>query len=255
MLLPLKDDNPLRRIPLQYVTIAFIAINVAVFLWQLSLGERGGQRAVYAYGMVPAVLFGFKDLPPDIAAIPDWLTVITSMFMHGGWMHLIGNMLFLWVLGDNVEDSMGHVRFVVFYLLSGIAAALAQAGLNPQSEVPMIGASGAISGVIGAYLMLHPKAPIHTLVFRFVVALPAFVVLGLWIVFQLINAAIADAAGSSGGVAWWAHIGGFFAGAILIIPMRHRDVPLFDGRGPYAHRGSLERRGRSSVPDSGRWRP
>ncbi|MSO91800.1 MAG: rhomboid family intramembrane serine protease [Rhodospirillales bacterium] len=253
MLLPLKDDNPLKRIPFQYVTVATIATCVAVFLWQLSLGPRGGQQAVYAYGVVPAVLFGFKDLPPDVAAIPEWLTLITSMFLHGGWMHLIGNMLFLWVLGDNVEDSMGHVRFVIFYVLSGIAAGLAQSGLNPESTVPMIGASGAISGVIGAYLMLHPKAPIHTLVFRFIVKLPAFVVLGFWIVFQLISASIASNTG--GGVAWWAHIGGFVAGAILIIPMRHRDVPLFDGHGPFAHSGSLARRhDRSSVPDSGRWR-
>jgi membrane associated rhomboid family serine protease len=168
------------------------------------------------------------------------------MLLHGGLMHLIGNMVFLWVLGDNVEDALGHLRYVAFYIVAGLAAALSHAGLDPASKIPMIGASGAISGVMGAYLVLHPRAMIATLVFRFVVHLPAFVVLGLWIAFQFVNAAMADP--SKGGVAWWAHIGGFFAGAILIVPMRLRGVPLFDRPDP---RPAFTRR-RSVIPDSRR---
>lgn len=229
MLLPLKDDNPLKRIPFQYVTVAFIAICVLVFLWQLSLGENG-QKAVLSFGAIPSVLFGSRALAPELALIPAPLTVITSMFMHGGWMHLIGNMLFLWVLGDNVEDAMGHVRFVIFYILCGIAAALTHAGLDPNSTTPMIGASGAISGVIGAYLILHPKAQILTLAFRFFIHIPAFIMLGIWIALQVVNVSMAGGSESGGGgVAWWAHIGGLIAGCILIAPMRHKSVPLFDG--------------------------
>jgi membrane associated rhomboid family serine protease len=246
VLLPLHDDNPLKRIRFQYMTVAFIAACVLVFLYQLSLPPKEAQRFVFAFGAIPAVLFGLKELPPEIVAIPAPATVLTSMFMHGGWMHLIGNMLFLWVLGDNIEDALGHVRYVVFYLLSGIAAAMTHAGMDPNSTVPMIGASGAISGVIGAYLVLHPKAPIKTLVIRFIVYLPAYVVLGLWIVFQFVNAYMAGAAGASGGVAWWAHIGGFVAGAILIVPMRQKGVSLFDR----PESGIPARRRRSVFPDS-----
>lgn len=168
-------------------------------------------------------------LPPGIARVPAKLEIVTSMCLHGSFMHLLGNMLFLWVLGDNVEDALGHARFVVFYLLAGVAAALSQLVVEPASSIPVIGASGAISGVIGAYLVLHPHARVRTLVFNTVVALPAFVVLGLWILFQLASVAIAEP--GQGGVAWWAHIGGFFAGAILIVPMRQRGVPLFDRPG------------------------
>ncbi len=274
MLLPLKDDNPLKRIPFQYVTVAFIGICVLVFLLQLSLGETGGRKAIVSFGAIPSVLFGSRSLPPELAMIPAPLTVITSMFMHGGWMHLIGNMLFLWVLGDNVEDAMGHGRFIVFYVLCGIAAALTHAGLDPQSTTPMIGASGAISGVIGAYLILHPKAQILTLAFRFFIHIPAFIMLGIWIGLQVINVSMASDTGG-GGVAWWAHIGGLIAGCILIAPMRHKSVPLFDGlggrtfqpdpepddmpRGPWGRltlkqaSDHKERRShRSIIPDSGK---
>ena len=277
MLLPLKDDNPLKRIPYQYVTVAFIGICVLVFLWQFSLGKEG-QRAVLSFGAIPSVLFGSRSLPPELAVIPAPLTLISSMFMHGGWMHLIGNMLFLWVLGDNVEDAMGHGRFIVFYILCGIAAALTHAGLDPDSTVPMIGASGAISGVIGAYLILHPKAQILTLAFRFFIHIPAYIMLGIWIGLQVMNVAMASGGGSGGGVAWWAHIGGLIAGCLLIAPMRHKSVPLFDGlaiggftpsakpepepedipRGPWGRLtlGQVEahkkrRHRRSIIPDSG----
>ena len=230
MLLPLKDNNPLKRIPYQYVTVAFIALCVLVFLWQLSLGNEGGRKAVLAFGAIPSVLFGSRTLPVELVMIPAPLSLITSMFMHGGWMHLIGNMLFLWVLGDNVEDAMGHGRFIVFYLLCGVAAALTHAGLDPASTTPMIGASGAISGVIGAYLILHPKVQILTLAFRFFIHIPAYIMLGIWIALQVFNVSMASGAGG-GGVAWWAHIGGLIAGVVLIAPMRHKSVPLFNGVG------------------------
>ena len=274
MLLPLKDENPLKRIPFQYVTVILIAMCVGVFLWQLSLEDEAGRKAVFSFGAIPSVLFGQRTLPADLSLIPAPLTLITSMFMHGGWMHLIGNMLFLWVLGDNVEDSMGHGRFVVFYALCGLAAALTHAGLDPQSTTPMIGASGAISGVIGAYLILHPKAQILTLAFRFFIHIPAFILLGIWIIMQVINVSMGSGEESGGGVAWWAHIGGLVAGCILIVPMRHKSVPLFEGfgktasrpaepeapaRGPWGRltlkqqKDHMERRSRRSfIPDSGR---
>jgi membrane associated rhomboid family serine protease len=226
MFLPLHDDNPLKNIQFQYVTVAFIAICVTVFLYQLSLGEGGGRVFVFRFGAIPAVVFGEVTLPKGFAPAPAAFSLVTSMFLHGGFMHLAGNMLFLWVLGDNVEDAMGHKRFVVFYLLAGIAAALAHGLSDPASQVPMIGASGAISGVIGAYLVLHPKARIKVLVSYFLVWLPAYVVLGAWIGLQFVSAAMDP--GGAGGVAWWAHIGGFFAGIALIFPMRNKGVPLFD---------------------------
>ncbi|MCC7017345.1 MAG: rhomboid family intramembrane serine protease [Rhodospirillales bacterium] len=242
MLLPLHDDNPLRHIRFPHVTVAIIAVCVAVFLYQATLDARAGRIFVMSYGAIPAAVFGLVERGAEIAAIPASVTLLTSMFLHGGFLHLAGNMLFLWVLGDNVEDSMGHSRYVAFYLLAGLAAALAHAGLEPFSRVPMIGASGAISGVIGAYLILHPKAPIKTLVVRFIVYLPAWVVLGLWFAFQLLNVAMTPK--GAGGVAWWAHIGGFVAGAILIFPLRKRDVPLFD-------KGYVRPpRRRSIIPDS-----
>lgn len=226
MLLPLHDENPLRRIRFGYLTVAIIVACILVFFYQLSLEPSEAARFIFAFGAVPSVVFGLKALPAEIAQVPASITLLTSMFLHGGLMHLAANMLFLWVLGDNVEDALGHARFVLFYVASGIAAALSHAAVEPGSTVPMIGASGAISGVIGAYLMLHPRAPISTLIVRTIVRLPAFVVLGLWIAFQFLNAALAGP--GEAGIAWWAHIGGFFAGAILIVPMRQRGVPLFD---------------------------
>jgi membrane associated rhomboid family serine protease len=235
-MIPLHDDNPTRIQPI--LTIAFIASCVLVFLWQMSLGAEGGQRAVYSLGVIPAVLFDHLDMPAELAWVPATATVFTSMFLHGGFMHLGGNMLYLWIFGNNVEDSMGHVRFVIFYLLCGIAAALGQALANPSSEVPMIGASGAISGVLGAYLLLYPHARVLTLIplgaFTQMVRMPALVVLGLWFVLQLFNSAAAS--GKQGGVAWFAHIGGFVAGMVLIPLFKHRDVPLFHPAQPASQR-------------------
>jgi len=224
---PIADDNP--RIGTPMVTWSIIAVCVLVFFWQLSLGTNGGEIAVYQFGMIPARLFGSATLDPELAEVPAWATVFTSMFMHGGWMHLGFNMLFLWIFGDNVEDSMGHGRYLVFYLLCGVAAALAQAFVNPDSTIPMVGASGAISGVLGAYLLLHPHATVRTVIFLGIFVtmmhLPALVVLGLWILLQLVSAAFS----SSGepGVAFWAHIGGFVAGMALVPLFKKRDVSLF----------------------------
>lgn len=261
MLIPLKDTNPLRRIRFQYVTVALIAACAGVFLWQVSLGTEGGQRAVYQFGTIPATILGDRYLNPEIAVIPPELTLITSMFLHGGWMHIIGNMLFLWVFGDNVEDSMGHGRFLFFYLLCGVAAALAHVFTNAESAIPTIGASGAVSGVLGAYLVLHPKAQVLTLLLRIIVTLPAVVVLGLWIGLQFFNAWMTAGDATGGGVAWWAHIGGFVVGAVLIIPFRHKSVPLLDGLG--SSRGGRSggnpkprstATGRSRIPPSGQRR-
>ena len=227
MLIPLHDDNPLKHIRFQYVTVAIIALAVVVFLYQAGLGPREGQAFVFSFGAIPAVVFGSAQLPPELAALPAPLTLVTSMFLHGGIMHLLGNMLFLWVLGDNVEDALGHVRYVFFYLICGVLAALTHAGIEPASKIPMVGASGAISGVIGAYLVLHPKAPIKVLVSYFIVWMPAYVVLGFWAGFQFLSAAMATG-GAGGGVAWWAHIGGLIAGVVLIFPMKKRDVRLLD---------------------------
>ena len=253
MFLPLHDDNPLKIIRFQYATVAFIAACIAVFLYQLSLGGRDGQVFVVGFGAIPAVLFGEATLPKDLAHAPALLSLVTSMFLHGGFMHLAGNMLFLWVLGDNVEDAMGHKRFVVFYLVAGVAAALAHSLTDPASKVPMIGASGAISGVMGAYLVLHPKARIKVLVSYFLVWLPAYVVLGAWIGLQFLSAAMDT--GGAGGVAWWAHIGGFSAGIALIFPMRNKGVPLFDrGHEKFEFKPIIAKvpKRHSRIPDSGR---
>jgi membrane associated rhomboid family serine protease len=223
---PIADDNP--RINTPYVTWSLIGACVLVYVWQFSLGANSGEIAVYQYGMIPARLFGEATLDPELATVPAWATVFTSMFMHGGWMHLGFNMLFLWIFGDNIEDSMGHVRYLVFYLTCGVAAALAQAFVNPGSTVPMVGASGAISGVLGAYLLLHPRATVRTMIFLGVfvtmVHLPALIVLGLWFLMQLVSAAFS----SSGepGVAFWAHIGGFVAGMALVPLFKKANVPL-----------------------------
>ncbi len=228
-MIPLHDDNPTTLTP--FVTIGLIVACVAVFLWQVTLPPGGFERAVYAYGMIPAVLFGERALPAELAAVPATVSVITAMFLHGGWMHLIGNMLYLWIFGNNVEDALGHVRFVVFYLLCGLAAALAQAFQDPGSSVPMIGASGAIGGVLGAYVLLYPRARVLVLVplgfFFYTLRIPAMIVLGLWFGLQFVNSALS--AGQVGGIAYWAHIGGFVAGMVLILPFRRKGFPLFAG--------------------------
>tara|TARA_Y100001933_G_scaffold237733_3_gene260902 strand:+ start:12460 stop:13155 length:696 start_codon:yes stop_codon:yes gene_type:complete len=226
--IPLRDDNPSATPPV--VTVGVLTAVAAVFLWQWSLPPAGFETAVYALGLIPGVLFGLHALPAELAIVPAEVTVLTSMFLHGGWMHLIGNMLFLWVFGDNVEDAMGHGRFAVFYVTCGIAAAFAQVLPDPHSVVPMIGASGAISGVLGAYLLLFPRARVLVLVplgfFLYTVRWPAQLVLLGWFGLQLLSNAFADS--GSGGVAFGAHVGGFLAGVTLVGLFKRPGVRLFN---------------------------
>ena len=228
-MIPLHDDNPTTLKPL--VTLGLIAACLLVFFWQLSLPPRAAERAIYAFGFIPATLFRGAALPPEVAEIPAELSVVTSMFLHGGLLHLLGNMLYLWSFGNNVEDSMGHGRFVLFYALCGVAAAMAQALQDPGSTVPMIGASGAIGGVLGGYFMLFPRANVLVLVplgfFITTLRVPALVVLGLWFLLQFVYSEMTT--GEAGGVAYWAHIGGFLAGAVLIVAFRRRGFRLFAG--------------------------
>jgi membrane associated rhomboid family serine protease len=227
-MIPLHDDNPTRINPV--ITIILIVACVLVFLWQQFLAPDAQQRLVYSFGVIPATLLGSQTLPPELALIPNWATLFTSMFLHGGWMHLIGNMLYLWIFGNNIEDVMGHKRFIVFYLTCGLAAALAQALPDAASSIPMIGASGAISGVLGAYLLLYPRARVLVLIplgiFTRILYLPAMAVLGFWFVLQIIYSLIT--ANDQGGVAWGAHIGGFVAGMALIPFFKHHDIPFFN---------------------------
>ena len=230
-MIPLKDDVPSRTVP--FVTLALVGLNVAVFFYQLLLQtsvEPGAPRAaedfIREFGLTPCRLTGDCRVPSD--APHPVLTVFTSMFLHGGFLHLGGNMLYLWIFGDNVEDTLGHARFVLLYLGSGIGAALAQTIVNPFAGIPMVGASGAVSGILGAYLLLFPYATVLTLVtfgffWRFI-RMPALVVLGLWILLQFLSGylSLGAAAGAGGGVAFFAHIGGFFVGMALLFVLRPR---------------------------------
>jgi membrane associated rhomboid family serine protease len=213
--IPLRDENPIRIVPV--VNWGLVAACVVVFLVQVGLGSEGFNRMIFGLGVIPAVLLGHARLPPEIELVPPALSVLSSMFLHGGWLHLAGNMLYLWIFGDNIEDRMGHLRFLVFYLVCGIAAVFAQALPAPQSIVPMVGASGAISGVLGAYLLLFPRARVLVLVpFGFIlqaIRLPAVWVLGLWFLIQLLSSLAAPE--GEGGVAFRAHLGGFIAGLLL----------------------------------------
>jgi membrane associated rhomboid family serine protease len=244
--LPLYDDNPRTSVPV--VTSALIAACVVVFLWQQSLGPRGEAAADLAYGMVPAVLFGAAELPRRLQHVPPILTLVTSMFLHGGWLHLIGNMLYLWIFGKGVERALGGPRYLVFYLLCGVAAALTQGLTDPTAEVPMIGASGAIAGTLGAYLVLYPRGNIVVfvwiLIFVRLLTVPAVILLGLWFLGQLLSALSADP--SEPGVAFWAHVGGFIVG-MLLVPMfrRHGVVMLQPRRSNAFSTTSVRRRGPS----------
>ncbi|MCG8354276.1 MAG: rhomboid family intramembrane serine protease [Kiloniellales bacterium] len=223
--LPLHDKNPRVLLEIPWVTWGTIALCGFVYLYQTSLGGEAEEKLVYGLGMIPVTLFGEARLSAEFFLLPPWLTLGSSIFLHAGLMHLLGNMLYLWVFGDNVEDAMGHGRFVVFYLTCGLLAGLAQAVADPASSIPTIGASGAVSGVLGAYLILHPKARVLIPIYFLPIYLPAYLLLIVWIGFQMLSAWVGGAAG--GGVAWWAHIGGFAAGAALIVPFRYKTVPLF----------------------------
>jgi membrane associated rhomboid family serine protease len=210
---PYKDDNPTETTP--FVTIGIIALNILVFLLQV-VADVDGKRIVYAYGAIPHNIVSFESTQP----IHPLLTLFTSMFMHGGVFHIFGNMLYLWIFGNNIEDRLGHFRFILFYLFCGIVAALSHTLTASGSGVPMIGASGAVSGVLGAYILLFPMAKVHTIIFLgfFVqsVQIPALIVIGFWAIIQLVNGLIAQGMPSQGGIAWFAHAGGFLAGLITI---------------------------------------
>jgi membrane associated rhomboid family serine protease len=230
VMFPLRDDNPITITPV--ITWALILMNVAVFLYQVSLSPDAAQLFAYQFGAVPAVVLGTKSLSAQVAAIPPLMSIVTSMFLHGGWMHLIGNMWFLWIFGNNIEEAMGHARYLAFYLICGILASAGHIFSNPGSTIPSIGASGAISGALGAYLMLYPRARVWTLIFLgFFVRLmyiPAGVILGFWILLQFINGSMTAGRQDAGGVAFWAHVGGFIAGVLLVGVFKKRDVRFFN---------------------------
>jgi membrane associated rhomboid family serine protease len=219
--IPIGDENRAARLT-PVVNYAIIAINVLVFLYQLTLTEPELQRFILTFGAIPYELTHNVALNPP-SPIPVYLTVLTSMFMHGGWLHIIGNMLFLWIFGDNVEDAMGHVKYLIFYLLGGTAAAVAQTLIAPDSTIPMVGASGAIAAVMAAYLVSFPKNLVRVLVFLgffvTVFRVPALIMIGIWFLLQFITGVASlgvATAEQSGGVAFWAHIGGFIAGLLLV---------------------------------------
>jgi membrane associated rhomboid family serine protease len=206
MFIPLKDYNPTRRFPI--VTIIFIALNMVIFFYQVASPE-GLQYHVFRAGAVPYEITHFTSLTEVPRLFPP-LTLLTSMFLHGGLFHLLGNMLYLWIFGNNIEDYLGSVRFVFFYVICGLGASLTHILFHPNSKIPMIGASGAIAGILGAYLVLFPNARVKTLVFIWIVPVPAFFLLIIWFFGQVMNI------GMSGGVAWFAHIGGFLIGLFII---------------------------------------
>ncbi|HZT86677.1 MAG TPA: rhomboid family intramembrane serine protease [Stellaceae bacterium] len=262
--LPLYDDNPIERPPL--VTYLLIGLCIGAFLWQLGQDEV---FVAYAYGMVPAELFGHWR-PRGFPLVPPWATLFTSMFLHGGWLHLAGNMLFLWIFGNNVEDVLGRIRYIVLYLGCGVVAALSQALVDTESHLPMIGASGAIAGVLGAYLLLYPRANVHCflwiIIFVRIVTVPAWAMLGFWFGLQFLSGLLSEA--HLGGVAFWAHVGGFVAGIVLVTILRPRGTDLlqpprtrvfestppgqFGGRRTF-HQGSVPQSGRPFRRPPGPW--
>jgi len=217
---PIGDEND--HAGVAFVTITLIVINAVAFLNEINRPENAIQAFIFAWGVVPREFATGTDLPPLIP-FPFWSTLLTSMFLHGGWGHLGGNMLFLWIFGDNIEHRLGHLRFVLFYLVCGLAASLAHILFNSGSTIPAVGASGAISGVLGGYLLMFPRNRVYVLTWGGVMAVPAIFMLGLWIVTQFVSGVGSIAVtNQTGGVAYMAHIGGFVAGLIL--------APLF-GRG------------------------
>lgn len=219
MFLPLYDSNKIAHIEFPYVNYGILAVSVLVFIVQWLGGPAGLDQAHIEYGMIPVVVRDVVEGP--VAWLPDHVTLLSYMFLHADFFHLLSNMLFLWVFGDNVEDALGHIKYLVFYLLCGALAGLAHLFFYPDSYGPLIGASGAVAGVMGAYLVLYPKVRVFVLnkiIVMFPIALPAWVVLSIWVVAQFFYVII----GSEDGVAWWAHIGGVAAGAALVFLFRRR---------------------------------
>lgn len=226
MFVPLHDENSLKSIRFQFVTIAIIAINILVYLFEATRME---EVAIAGFAIIPRELFDTSLLPiettPHGPMFPERLTLLTYMFFHGDILHLAGNMLFLWVFGDNVEDALGHIKFLFFYLACGVVGGLMHAFVEPSSEVPLIGASGAVAGVIAAYLMLHPRVRVWVLALKAIpLRISAAFALGIWILMQVVMVLVPQV----GPTAWWAHIGGLLAGAVLVLFLRRPSVPLFD---------------------------
>jgi len=222
-MIPLRDENPSRSVPL--VNIALILANISVFIYQNFFVPGGAEPLFFRLGCIPYEFTHFVDISPP-ALVPVPLTILTAMFMHGGWIHLLSNMLYLWIFGDNIEDRLGHLRYLSFYILCGLIASLLHIFTNLNSLVPSLGASGAIAGVMGAYMVLFPKARIRTLlilvIFIRVVRIPAAIMLGYWILIQVLSGFAEFGSQTGGGIAWFAHIGGFVAGFILITLMKKR---------------------------------
>jgi membrane associated rhomboid family serine protease len=209
--IPLRDNIPSRTRPV--VMVALIAACALVFLHTLSLGSQGAmERLVADYGIIPAQFTGHS---PAHGPVPLYARLLTNLFLHGGWIHLLGNMLFLWIFGDNVEDYFGHFPYLLFYFVCGIGSGLTHIIFNYHSSLPALGASGAISGVMGAYIILYPRARVLTLVFIFFIPIPAFIILGYWFLLQFVAGISTVGASATGGVAWWAHIGGFLMGMVI----------------------------------------
>ena len=223
-MIPIYDDNPALGKPI--LVVGIIVLCVIIWFWQSGLGYQANNQMIISYGLTPAAFLGKMEQAGPLISI---FTLFTSMFMHGGFMHLAGNMLYLWIFGDNIEGALGHIRFIIFYLLCGIVAAFAQIFSAPESTIPMIGASGAVSGVLGAYLIFYPRARIRTFVFLGIfitfLRLPAVLLLGVWILGQIISANISNP--GSPGVAWFAHLGGFFAGMILGPLLKKPNISIF----------------------------
>lgn len=227
MFLPLHDVNPHRHVDFPFVTYGLIGITILIFLGQSVLPPAAFEQATIEFGMIPIVV---RDLyPQPLPWLPDWATLVTYAFLHADWLHLLSNMLFLWVFGDNIEDALGHVRFLLFYLACAVLAALAHLMFNLSDNAALIGASGAVAGVMGAYILLFPHARVFVLakiVWFIPLPVPAFWMLGFWVATQVFYVLI----GSDEPVAWWAHIGGFLAGLALAPLMRRREFALFGGR-------------------------
>lgn len=224
-MIPLKDDNPTKTFP--FFTILLILINTGVFIYEMSLGMEGGRVFINQMGLIPSELLHGRHIFVK-SSLPVYVNIVTSIFLHASLMHLLGNMLYLWIFGNNIEDYLGHTKFLLFYFACGILATIAHTLVNINSNIPVVGASGAISGILGAYLLLYPRAKILVVLPIFIFLqffkVPAMVVIGFWIVFQFLNGITSLGVGAPQGIAWFAHIGGFIAGVVLIKTMKKRDT-------------------------------
>jgi membrane associated rhomboid family serine protease len=230
---PIHDGRALSHVTRPYATWTLIAVNAIVyFFFEGGAWGEVSQAAVIGFGLIPATFNDYLEIPSSILAAPDWLTLISYAFLHGDFWHLLGNMVFLWVFADNIEDAFGHVRFLVFYLLCAMGAGYVFVLSDPDGQGPLVGASGAVAGVVAAYLMLHPFQRVWVLVLmRVPLRLPAYWVLGFWVLFQVYSIITSEPGDR---IAWWAHVGGLITGALLVLVMRRRGVPLFDQATPPA---------------------